>query len=268
MEKNKKYALLDTDFIYKCHLARNFKEDTLAELVLDFEEYEFFCHEMIKEELSRKEIDPNPNPWLELKVQTGKIRLYSDQDIVNELSKIYGELATLMYVNLLQNSCDTFNEGFFSQYYSALEYAENITDLDDFLTALKTCDAKVPPQNGLGEKKTYVLIQMLEILYNERVDVFCSDDFKARQSVASLKKPIKCISILGVFYKLMQMGHEKMEMQEYYTRLSAFLKNQTEYKVWSLSGQQRIKVPIMQVLEDIYDGKFQLLGNGDLRYIK
>lgn len=95
MEKNKKYALLDTDFIYKCHLARNFKEDTLAELVLDFEEYEFFCHEMIKEELSRKEIDPNPNPWLELKVQTGKIRLYSDQDIVNKLSKIYGSLRLL-----------------------------------------------------------------------------------------------------------------------------------------------------------------------------
>lgn len=198
MEKNKKYALLDTDFIYKCHLARNFKEDTLAELVLDFEEYEFFCHEMIKEELSRKEIDPNPNPWLELKVQTGKIRLYSDQDIVNKLSKIYGELATLMYVDLLRNSCDTFDKGFFSRYYSALEYAENITDLDYFLTVLKACDAKVPPQNGLGEKKTYVLI----------------------------------------------------------------------HKVWSLSGQQRIKIPIMQVLEDIYDGKFQLLGNGDLRYIK
>ncbi len=56
--------------------------------------------------------------------------------------------------------------------------------------------------------------------------------------------------------------------QEYYKQLSAFLKNQTDYKVWSLSGHQRIKVPIMQVLDDIYDKKFQLLRNGDLQYIK
>lgn len=73
--------------------------------------------------------------------------------------------------------------------------------------------------NGDGEKKTYVLVQMMEILYNKQVYVFCSDDFKARQSIASLTKTINCISILGV-------------------------------------------------LEEIYDGKFVLLRNGDLQYIK
>ena len=66
----------------------------------------------------------------------------------------------------------------------------------------------------------------------------------------------------------MKMGHDKAEMQEYYNRLSAFLKNQTDYRVWSLSGHQRVRVPISQVLDDIYDGKFQLLRNGDLQYIK
>lgn len=71
-----------------------------------------------------------------------------------------------------------------------------------------------------------------------------------------------------MFYKLMKMGHDKAEMQEYYNRLSAFLKNQTDYRVWSLSGHQRVRVPISQVLDDIYDGKFQLLRNGDLQYIK
>lgn len=88
------------------------------------------------------------------------------------------------------------------------------------------------------------------------------------QSIASLTTPIHCISILGVFHKLMKMGHEKSEMQEYYDRLSAFLKNQTEYRVWSISGHQRIRVPIQQVFDDIYDEKFRLLGNGDLQYTK
>lgn len=268
MEKDKKYALLDTDFLYKSHLARNTANHTLAELVLNFEDYEFFCHEMIKEELARHEINPDPNPWFEEKMKAGRIKLYSDRNIVNELSQVFGEAATLTYISLLQISCDTFHAGFFEEYYGTLEYTENVTDIDCFLKALKICDEKIPHQNGLGEKKTYVLVQMMEILYNKHVYVFCSDDFKARQSIASLSKPINCISILGVFYKLMKMGHDKAEMQEYYNRLSAFLKNQTEYRVWSLSGHRRIRVPIMQVLDDIYDRKFQLLKNGDLQYIK
>ena len=120
----------------------------------------------------------------------------------------------------------------------------------------------------MGEKETYVLIQMMEIMHSNRVYVFCSDDFRARRSIASLTTPIHCISILGVFYKLMKMGHDKSEMQEYYNRLSAFLKNQTDYRVWSVSGHQRIRVPIQQVFDDLYDGKFQMLRNGDLQYIK
>ena len=137
MGKDKKYALLDTDFLYKSHLARNAANHTLAELVLNFEDYEFFCHEMIKEELTRHEINPNPNPWLEEKIKAARIKLYSDRDIVNELSKIYGEAATLTYISLLQISCDTFNAGFFEKYYRTLEYTENVTDIDCFLTALK-----------------------------------------------------------------------------------------------------------------------------------
>lgn len=268
MEMDKKYALLDTDFLYKAHLARNTANHTLAEFVLDFDDYEFFCHEMIKEELTRHEINPDPNPWLEEKIKAGRIKLYSDRDIMNELSNIYGAAAILAYITLLKSSCDTFNAGFFEEYYGSLECIENVTDIDCFLTALKECDEKIPHQNGLGEKKTYVLVQMMEILYNKQVYVFCSDDFKARQSIAGLTKPINCISILGVFYKLMKMGYDKAEMQEYYNRLSAFLKNQTDYRVWSLSGHQRIRVPIMQVLDDIYAEKFRLLKNGDLQYIK
>ncbi len=74
MGTDKKYALLDTDFLYKAHLARNTENHTLAELVLGFEDYEFFCHEMIREELTRHDIYPDPNPWLEEKINAGRIR--------------------------------------------------------------------------------------------------------------------------------------------------------------------------------------------------
>lgn len=266
MEPDKKYALLDTDFLYKAHLARNSAGHTLADLVIGFDDYKFFCHEMIREELTRRKIYPDPNPWLEEKINDGRIKLYTDQDIIDELGKVYGMLATYAYLTYLRTSCETFNTGFFARYYGALEEMEDIADTEKFLEMLKRCDASIPHQNGLGEKKSFVLIQMLEFFYDKQVYIFCSDDFKARQSIAGLPNPINCISILGVFYKLMRLGHGILEMREYYLHLSDFLKNQTEYKVWSKSGHQRIGVPIEQVLDEMYAGKFQLLRNGDLQY--
>lgn len=268
MGMDKKYALLDTDFLYKSHLARNANNHTLTDFVMEFAEYEFFCHEMIKEELSRHELNPDPNPWLEDKIRIGKVKLCTDREIVSELGKLYGREATNVYLELLKTSCDTFNSDFYEQYYGSLSEMENREDVEVFLAALKVCDDNVPHKKGLGEKKTYVLIQMMEIMYGNRVYVFCSDDFKARQSIAGLDTPVHCISILGVFYKLMKLGKEKSEMQEYYDRLATFLKTQTEYKIWSIAGHQREGVPIQQVFDEIYDEKFQMLGNGDLQYIK
>lgn len=46
MDKDKKYALLDTDFLYKSHLAKTKENHTLADLVMGFEEYKFFCQEL------------------------------------------------------------------------------------------------------------------------------------------------------------------------------------------------------------------------------
>lgn len=207
----KKYALLDTDFLYKSHLARNKDNHTLTDFVMDFEDYDFFCHEMIKEELTRHQINPDPNPWFEEKIKAGRIKMYSDRDIVNELSKLYGVAATNMYLTLLEMSCETFNAGFFEKYYGTMSTIDHLENVDTFLPALKACDDNIPHKKGVGEKKTYVLIQMMQIIHSNQVYVFCSDDFKARQSIASLTESINCISILGVFHKLMKMGHEKLK---------------------------------------------------------
>ena len=90
MEKQKKYALLDTDFIYKSHLAHDTSQNTLADMIVAFEDYEFFCHEMILEELTRHQITPDPLPWLQNLIHTGRVHLYTDEDILNELKTLYG----------------------------------------------------------------------------------------------------------------------------------------------------------------------------------
>jgi hypothetical protein len=120
---------------------------------MDFEDYEFFCHEMIKEELTRHQIDPDPNPWLEEKITAGRIKMYSDRDIVNELSKLYVMAATNMYLTLLEMSCETFNAGFFEKYYGSMSTIDRLEDVDTFLAALKACDDNIPHKNGVGEKR-------------------------------------------------------------------------------------------------------------------
>lgn len=47
--------------------------------------------------------------------------------------------------------------------------------------------------------------------------------------------------------------------------------SQTHFKVWKWMNektQARIKVPFQQVFEDIYAEKFELLKNGELRYLR
>ncbi|MDY3238794.1 MAG: hypothetical protein SOW80_01580 [Anaerovoracaceae bacterium] len=268
MSSNKKYAMLDTDFIFKSHIARNKHNHVLIDFVLEFKDYEFYCHEQIVKELNKHSITPNPIPWLKDKINNNIVYMYSDRDILQDLTQVYGQAATDMYRTMLKISCDTFNSGFYNLYYSSLDALETNCDSEVFLQTLEKCDNNIPPKNGLGEKKTYVLIQMMQVFHNGNVYLFCSDDFQARQSLSGLQNPVYALSILGVFFKLMKSGRPKEEMQEYYDHLSAFLVNQKEYKVLDKVGLHRIKVPMQNVLDDIYDGKFQLLRNGDLQYIK
>lgn len=268
MDSMKKYAVLDTDFLFKSHIAQKDNANTLANLIIQFRDYKFICHEMILEELGRHQITPDPLPWLNLLIQQGKVQKYTDADIINQLKPIYGKNAASMYTTMLETSCNTFTQNFFAIYYASLKNLSVDTSDEVFLQELSKCDQAIPHQNGVGEKKSYVLVQMMQTLAPGRVYVFCSDDFPARQSLSTLPDPINCLSILGIFRKLKMMGYEKGEIKIYYTALTDFLsmRGQTTFRVWSQNGYSRIKVPVDQVFEDIFDGKFDLLRNGDLKY--
>ena len=131
---------------------------------------------------------------------------------------------------------------------------------------LENCDVTIPHQNGVGEKKTYVLIQMMDILHPGKVFLFCSDDFKARQSLNTIPGSISCLSILGVFQLLKDKAFEKEKIKPFFVALCDFLnlQNQTSFRVWK--RESRKQIPMLQVFDDIYGEKFILLRNGDLKY--
>jgi hypothetical protein len=135
---------------------------------------------------------------------------------------------------------------------------------DEFLSALADCDSRIPSRNSMGENKSFVLGQLLQLKYPGKVVVFCSDDSGARRRVGYIDGRIKCLSVLAIFQKLMQDGFEKETARQYYDSLCSFysLRDQKAMKVWKRSTSERVSVEFLPLFEDIFAGKFEIKGPG------
>lgn len=80
----KKYALLDTDFIFKTHSVQDDDDNHLIDRVIELPRYKFFCHEQIVTELNRCGTDAPI--WLREKIKKKKIKSYTDVEILEELA--------------------------------------------------------------------------------------------------------------------------------------------------------------------------------------
>ena len=269
MNELSKKALLDTDFLFKSHLAQNDYRESLADKIIEFKDYEFYIHEKIMDELGEHGFDPDPIPWLEKKIDQGQIRKYTDADILSEIESIFGSYAPRTYYDYLKNGCDAFDDKFFKRYYKRLTDLPGESEKKVFLDVLKICEQDIPNGNSMGEKKSLVLAQLFELKYPGRVVVLCSDDGKARRRLAYIRNGIKGFSILAAFHKLKQNGLGETIAKQYYDSLCSFysLRNQTAMKVWKQSGSERISVDFDILFRDLYDGKFEIKADGDLRYI-
>ena len=272
MSKSAKKALLDTDFLFKTQLAQNNKREPLADLIMQFEGYDFFCHEKIISELQTHVFSPDPIPWIERQVKKGRIHLYSDNRILDEADGLFGAGAPQLYYDMLKTSCDAFpksgGKSFFETYYQPLTDLPEDAEKEQFLSVLSTCDAAIPNGSSMGEKKSLVLAQLMQMKYPGKVVVLCSDDGRARQRVVYVGNQIRCLSILGTFQKLHADGLEKEVARQYYDSLCSFLslRNQTGMKVLTHSTSERVSADFATLFDEIYEGKFEIKGTGDLRY--
>lgn len=264
-----RYALLDTDFISKTHRIVKSDSENLLDLIISMPRYKFFCHEQIKIELSRHNIAGAPE-WLENAEDTNKVMCYTDGMILNELSEYYGDNAPLMYSNMLKTGCDAYSSGYFETNFreiSELDYTE--VSISEFLGKLDLDCKSIGEGNNLGELKSYVLLQFLSFLYGKQIYVFCSDDKNARNGVTGISGA-RCISVLSSFMRLIdETGMTQAEATPYIQSWLQFLATvkQTEFKVEEKGKVRRMAcVPCGQVLNEIFDGKFEELSNGNLKY--
>ena len=71
-----------------------------------------------------------------------------------------------------------------------------------------------------------------------------------------------------MFQKLQAEGLEKETARQYYDSFCDFLTShqQTGMKVWTHATSEKIMVVFQELFEDMYAGKFEIKGTGDLRY--
>lgn len=143
-------------------------------------------------------------------------------------------------------------------------------DREDFLKQLQDdCDTIGEGQN-LGELKSYVLLQVLNLKFGEQIYVFCSDDKNARNGVISIGGA-RCISVLSSFVRLKkEISFTKEDAMPYIDSYmnTCLGKDQTAFRVQDTSKERRMcRIPCEQVFEEIFDGKIDELITGNLKYI-
>jgi len=209
--------------------------------------------------------------WFNQRIAAGAIVCYDDGRILEELKNAIGMNCFSYYRSFLKSGCDMIRSDFYSDYFEKLDEwlkNENLQD-SSFLSVLSSCETLIGHQKSYGEVKAFVLLKTIHLLYGERVFIFCSDDFGARQGFANTAL-IPCISILSVFLKLWLLGKSFAEVQPYYQSFVDWCMNrenpQISVKVWTVKAGslKREKVSIINVLEDIYAGRYEARKDGDL----
>lgn len=270
MAEQKKIALLDTDFVSKTHISQLDSSHHLSDLLLTLPDYTFCCHEKTVDELNNHGIGGSPQ-WLQDQIQAGKIRLYTDQDILDGLRETQSA-PQVTYCGFLKQSCDTFEAGYYERQFAPLEQLAPDVDDATFLQTLQHCESAIGPQQSLGEKKSLVLLQYLDHQHTTPIYVFCSDDRGARSGVARFGSATNCVSVISAFHLLKGAGHTKASVQPYYDSYESFITRggtQTTFRVWenSTTTPRMKRVPCRQVFDDVFADKFTRLRNGDLKYI-
>ena len=265
-----KYALLDTDFISKTHTVRIDDKHHLIDCIIAMQGYLFMCHEQTIKELKR--YNSHAPVWIEEKIKENRIRKYTDNQILNEMSVLYGKTGPFIYTAFLKSACGAFGSTYFDEKYGELEDLDNFTvSLDDYLVKLRSIEAAISEGNNLGEIKSYVLLQWLNNQLENQLYYFCSDDKNARNGILALDGiNVKCITLVSSLLRIHnETGVGIIEMEPYIQAMLDYFNahDRKTIRVIEATPEGRfIRVDCKQVLREIFEDKFVELSNGFLKY--
>lgn len=264
---NEKYALLDTDFISKMHLIRKDDQNKLIDKIMVMPNYTFYCHEQISVELLRHNT-VGPLEWFKGKVKSKLIYLYNDEMILDELTAIYGDLALAMYVDMLKTACDAYKDGYFEENFTEMSKINALyVGRTEFLEKLTLDCETIGAGKNLGELKSYVLLQALNMKFGQRVYVFCSDDknkpdLATPYKIAYLKKLIKNNEVYK-FISFQKNAETKFKTLKegkiwfsFYKTLNDETEFQIDYRIKKIVNETGYKKGYIELLKEFFYGKY------------
>lgn len=260
-------ALLDTDFISKT-LCINDKGTSLLDVILSLDRYEFCCHETILNELGKHSQDFVS--WMNTQISTGRIRLYSDKEIINLIKDSRHEVfAFFSFLDYYRQACDAIGSAIYERNFADLIPSE--MTLEQFLNEIHCRESSLERGSSVGEIKTYILANAhKEYEHEKELYVFCSDDKSARTGAITLTPGIRCISLLSSFLWLKQeTAWTEEDARQYINSYVEFCRQngqQTFHVYTSDKSNSIMRVPCSQVLHEIFEDRYILLRNGFLRY--
>lgn len=262
------FALLDADFIIKATIAQKDEKNHLLDWILSNLQYQFVCHEMAMEEISKHD-NLGVVFWFNKAIKSGNVRIFTDLDIINKLYDFMGPAGIDMYKSFLKTSCDSMSSTFYKEFYSLIENSSLTDEIGSFVDILKQCDVAIGSGKSLGERKAMVLLQYLQFFYPDKVYLFCSDDRKARAGLYSITS-VPCKSLMSVFWDMKMQGIDKTESYKYFYPYEQFMtqhgKTTGNIRVLVASSNDQIAIPCKQIFDEIFEDRFLSLKTGFLKY--
>lgn len=166
----------------------------------------------------------------------------------------------------MQICCEIFNTDYYELYYKQLEnFLGKEFEMDAFANKIIQIEEiireKEKPDN-LGEIKSALMAAILYLVEEEQINVFISDDRKARTAMfieySEKYHFLRGLSVSGMFY-ILRKTMSKETAKEYM--------NEIPYQVIKIDDTKgnRIKKAKDELIDIIYEGKVKLLNDGELR---
>lgn len=195
------------------------------------------------------------------------IDVVEDKDIL-ELYKLLSqdeeEICSLFNATLRRNiELSKCSKRYFMNLYKPL-FDKNYTSIVELETDLKSVESTAIKGKGLGEIKTAVLIETLATIGVENINIFVSNDNKARNLiVTSSNQQVFTCSVIGSFVILRDAGMPKEAARKYFNQLDPTIHNDAS----DSNGKLTIRKSYPEFFDDIFNKNVGLTVNGYLKYL-
>ncbi|OBR92671.1 hypothetical protein CLRAG_23770 [Clostridium ragsdalei P11] len=258
-------TVLDTDSIIKSSIT--LEGESLLEKFLTLEG-SYYIHAHIRNEVAWPE---ESKKLLNMLIEKETIKVLSDKDLIEMLKESY----TMPYRTFLSNlkvCCSIFNTRYYNDYYVELEKLDfKNLDIDEFLIKLKVIEDRIlddcknnrVPSN-LGELKTALMSAILYVVNNTQVNIFASDDRRARRCMvigySGEYHSLKALSVLGIFYIL----RDYLDKEKAVAYINKF--HELSFKICD-NKNNMIKKSGEDIIDLLYAGKLVLLKDGNMKLV-